>query len=456
MRVLAVPMLYTDASVSGVSVIANLAASVTAAAELELPEYWEIVVASRPSGYGSQQVDWLKRPRVSVQPLGDVTDVNEDPPVSWDMLRPLLPRKGRVVFDVVLNNRYLHSATIANTLQVPPGKWYQTIEIPVVTWLTETGLDKREWQLNSKPGVALLTACAMTGPFVVMNQADADWLTGVLDREALVYVVPPCADLSRLTPEKRRRDRRVVFHGGSIEGRRRLKALHDALPAEADLLLTSQQTFSPGAFPRARTISNVDHEEYLRLLPQGDIVYVGSEYEGTGLGWMEAIASGMLPVLLDAGWMAARLPAGYPLQARTPGELRAVLARAVAEYDELWDEWMPKVLDGLAGFQPAAVAQRMHDTLAEIAEPARKRNLAAAQKWSPGFDLLARAVEAEGWSVVTDARPLWKAMSRQSRTGLEPSWYSPAALRWMLMALGYEDRHEQSGLDLRREDAARA
>ena len=375
------------------------------------------------------------------------------PPISPAVIEGLRPARGDLVIDVILNTKFLHSAAIAANL-FTSGRWKQAIQIPVFTWLTETTLDRGLHELKTVAAESLQIASLLAGPLLVLNEYDRKEVErlamkylqpGVVDQAMdRVYVVHPVFDAAQIDARDYKRDRdrkqKVLFHGGSLGAKRMVEPMLEAVVEQSlpvDVVLKTQNAAKPDRFPPAVTEGNVNHSRYIATLGEGDIQFIGAYYEGTGLGYMEGIWSGMLPIALDAEWVRYRLPDGYPFIVSDWREFGDAVRIMVEKYDSIYREWMPRLRERLGRYTPEYAAKQFADAVDR--ESAAGHNLKLATKLKPGFDLLQAGVLEEAWTEIRSYDFVRDEMRKRSEKGLNFKWLTDLALHWMLQAAGYED-----------------
>lgn len=408
----------------------------------------------------------------------DPWETNEDwslnwewPPITVRMMDPFLPKRGKVLFDFVLSEKYLHSATLAAPFHIRAGQWRQAIEIPIVTWIDETTLGRRNPQLGLDGSIGLLAASAMTGPILVLNDYDLDevervlrqtltpaWVKVILERS---HVVRPTADLSRIDArfdryEQERTQRAemgktTVFHGGSLgEGARRVPIIADAIETlraegvnvEGRFKTQHRRGNAPDLVRRMEHCGTVEmevfHDRYVESFGEGDILYMGVEYNGTGIGYMEGIRSGMIPLAIDEVWTRDRLPDHYPFIVK-PDQVTEALRMMIGRLPQIREQWQQKLRGALHPFTPQETARSFTDALSAILEPVRERNLDVVTDVKPPFSLLQAAVMEKAWTKVEGTGMLYEAMRVRSKKDTNFKYVTPMSLRLMMIALGYVD-----------------
>lgn len=474
MRVVVLPEWYTSDDLSGNSQVSSTLALLKGCQAVE-PTFAEFVLPVR-EGKMHWSDDLFDAPWIRTWEV-DENYRNE----SWDH-RPfgtpvMLPfRGGKVIVDLVLNMKQLHGGAVKLSTLGQPGQWTFLPEIPVVTYNTNSPLDEHLPAVRSRAGHAGMMSDALVGPVFVQGERErqaylelaASYLAPAvvdgLDVRILKAAFEPLGPdlrhgLNGLRAARREVEGRVVaFHGGSFEAKRKTTqiALAVAIAKVAGvpirLVLKTQATALSGReFPGAEIEMGVSHERYLQSFVDGDVVICADDYVGDGgtaLSFMEAVDSGMLPVILAGPQQGSRLPAGYPLVARSWDEMPAALRLAATYYDALQREWSPRLIDKIGEWTGPSVGRDFVTMSREILDPVRQSNIEAAKKKQPFFDLVKKAVREEGWTEITDPAVVREAVSARSRTQGSFGNLTPLLLRWMLMALGYADRCDRPGLSM--------
>jgi len=479
MRFLSLIELYTSKDLSGNSMMNNMQAVLEGLDAIGSRHYCEWVVPPNKN-----ELNWddsyFQKPWINTLPMGDPFISQFDfPPISMETMTPLLPKKGKVLFDYVLNQKFFHSAALKLAFTVPPGKWYQQIEVPVVTYYTESSLDDRLPTMREEAGYALISSAAAVGPVFVMNEYDRDELFRVVRRcmsPSMVdrimkwtYVIRACADYPPIDKqreefEQKRAARRretgkvAVFHGGSLEGKRHLEQVAKQLYELTSKGFPIQGVFKTQHTPKENPFgeqqvqleTGVGHRRYIESLHEGDVLVCACDYEGTGLAYMEAIRSGQIPVVTDTVWIRNRLPKDYPFIAKGMADLRVKLAYVAKNFDEVKAQWGKKLIEFTEPWGTIDVARAWDAAVKQFMEPVAKRNIETVQRISPAYGLLEEAVKAEQWPEVSDLSVVYKAMSARSRAQADFKYISPLAMKWMLTSFGYVDMCDGPKLHMKR------
>lgn len=504
---------YTAWDLSGVSQANTLLHMVDALQRLPEPERM-LLHLPREGGRFVWPDGWFDRPGVEPLYVGANDGFRTVEPFELDEVQPILPKRGRLLFEYLLNGRYLHGTQLMLQMWAARSKWRWTPEMSLLTWYTESTIDPRLVGLRTRAAQALMAAAASMGSMIVMNEYDRIEALGMLeplipehDWERVArrtYVVNAAADfdvIDRRRPEyeaerKARREagRWTLYQGGSSEKKRlwremvtivgdlnsaRMPEAHAVMKTQvpdADTWLKQQvagvtkderdrlEAIPESAFSIA---SGVGHVRYVDSLGEGDVLWMAPDYEGTGLAYMEAIRSGMVPVVIDSVWARTRLPEKYPLVVDlkdAPGAVEFALRNAPA----LWKEWGDRLLAALDPYAPDAVVAKYREVVAEATAFTRLKNMEGVRLVQPAYGVLESYLDECKPAEVTDAKWLKAEMSEHARHALKPKknpytgyereagapvdfgYVSEMTLWWMLRALGYRDRCDRPGLSMER------
>lgn len=376
-------------------------------------------------------------------------------------LATLETMKSKWCYDFLLNHRYENSNVIANAVLEVPNRFDLGLPRRVVTYFTETWYDERLPHLRTAHGRQCVAASILAGPALVMTEIDRRALLDLLREffrpaqvaraEAWLHVVPPCIDTS-LVDERlgeyamARATRRAagvthVFHGGSLEPKRHLPQMVQAAGDIAKIrklrfvVKTQKEVGDPFQASHVDYEGGVNRAKYLDALGQGDILWCGSEYEGTGLAYMEAIRSGMAALFLDSPWIRERIPANYPFVVDRPEKIGDVLLHMIDHPAEA--ESAAKALRAFQGdrWSATSVGLGMLETLAPHLDQWRAEAEASLGGifW---FKLLREALEAERPARCTagEATNLIAARTRTGKVSIRV--YD---LKLAMQVLGYQD-----------------
>lgn len=487
MRAMAVMEMYTSDDLSGVSMVNTTMDLFKALADDGRRHYAQLIVPPRGGTY-TWPDGFFSRPYCCAIEIGDEYPLNSDsPPISARLGKAINPGRGKILYDYVLNEKFFHTSTLSMSLYTAPSKWRQVFDVPVVNWLWESTLDDRLPLHATDGALSLLAAGTWVSDTFVMNDYDVDEFARQMRRflpadrletylAEHTHVLRAGFDVESIVSRREEYDaaraaRReddptlVLMHGGSFERKRRLpfgaratEKVREKEGRPVRMLLTTQH--GPGGHGGAGILEergaevrcNVGRRQWLDWLGDGDLVYVGAEYEGTGLAYMEAILSGMLPVGFAETWISTRLPADYPLLVDTEREFEKALVRAVDEYDALKDEWHDRLVESLKPFDSIEVARGYDEVTRKLVDGVWEKNLHTARTTQPAYGILEKAVDAEGLTEIDDALQVYDLLTKHSDKGAEFHYVTPLALNWMLRALGFTDCADRPGLHLTRSE----
>ncbi len=362
LRVLFVPEMYSSRRMTGISMFSNVLDMVRATVG---KLYWYFVVPPMESDYEPLDV---KLPNLELLHLGPekfepALPVN--PPLPWRLVRYLLEKGTELPFDVVLNQKYTYSTTLKDMMFRKDMMWMCGLDLPVVTYLTESGLDPDLPYLRQDSAIMGIMGGVSTGHTVVLCNADKEfvldharkylspWVVkNAMDR---VHVVRPGVDWSLVDArkeqyERERAERRKTgvvhfFHGGTFEAKKHVPQLAEMTVKLREMGMPvkfvvktqlEEKRASSKEFIRFDGVEvqfDVNRTTYLESLGQGDVLLCTIEYEGTGLAYLEAVRSGMVGAFLDRPWIRERLTPEYPFAATSLEGLQKKLWAVVKDLD---------------------------------------------------------------------------------------------------------------------------
>ena len=258
-------------------------------------------------------------------------------------------------YDVVLA-RYGLGTYVRMLSHVRSERYSNEIDVPIVSFLHETGVDRAHRHLN-EPAYALsiLSSVVVFEMVFVFNEADKKWLKDLayrylsssMYREVVrkpVEVVRPLFDEDEFTDDmyeesvkarvKRLREEGDVylFHAGSLEAKRRLdivyrKIKQTGLGRLKMLLCISNDARKPWLddYEVVKFYRGLDRTSFLKKFAEGDVGLCLSKYEGTGIANIEMMASGMPMIVWREMWNIDRVPKGYPWIVSGDSQLLAML-----------------------------------------------------------------------------------------------------------------------------------
>jgi len=356
-NVLLLPQLYSASNLFGVSMVNYLYDLVSVVNAVRDDVHWWFGVPETSDVVRWSAEDFAGLDRVTVFPVLPNGGANRStvrdgfagvdyPFYSRECLRLFADLPRYLQFDVVLSNFYTAQTVPALQASYPPAYHYLLPKVgqpTVINLLTETWLDKSLSQLCAPAGrQAVVFSAAASDINLVLTRADADelvlearkLLAPALARSLRPLVQRPVLDSAKVPVFERPVGRRTFFHGGTLEAKRHVRELVEhvgrlAAVCDVRLLNTTQLQTAPAwtegrlSYLEMRTGCNRLH--YLEALADGDFCLCMVDYEGTGLGYTEAILSGMTPVWLRRPWNVGRLPDDYPFFCRGKAEMHQAM-----------------------------------------------------------------------------------------------------------------------------------
>jgi hypothetical protein len=463
MRILLVFELYSSNDVQGISMV-NTTMDIVKATEGKA--FWYVVFPQKGGKMTWDESYFEQFKNLKILPIGPdrIMPACDHPPLDPGIYAHLYPMKFfDNSYDVILNQRYCHSAEIDMMTFLPKARYYNPVKVPVVTYFTESWEDKRLPKLKELSCQISVAIAALFGKVMTMTELDRDVLMEVVktyfsysaQNQVLqnLAIVPPAVRwelVDQYTEQyeaeragRRKRNIFNVFHGGTFEGKRRLpllakvvKKMNDRGKTNVNLVLKTQVT---NKVPEFETMAQIEYgvtrPRFLKALSEGDIGACLSEFEGTGLAYLEMARSGMPMVFWDEKWLKGRLPEGYKYVVHNESELEAVLWMMVKGYDEALAESRRLIAHQDSMFGTENVAEKLlgffNRTIEEVREKERKhiRKLL-------GWEIIRDASFPEEFSLDF----AYDVMKANSRKGFDfRKMLKPSALRRMLIEYGYKD-----------------
>lgn len=366
--------------------------------------------------------------------------------------------------DAVWAGTYANALTLQIQQRRTHNRWSVPHTIPIINYWTETTIDQALVEMAKDDVCGSLAVSAATMPMAVMNDFDLEdlkritskYLSAAMTQRALsqAFIVPPPLNIARVDKrfeeyEKTRKARKemVIFHGGSKEGKRHVDDLINAteiarkLGADVRLMLTTQGTMTPDR-PWITVEENCNGERYLELFGEGDILWMMADYEGTGIGYMEAVRSGMLPICNSkALWIKDRIPKSYPAWVDSPKNVDNVAKMIVAIYkgrDRLKNEWQAKLIECMGRFSYDLVARQFIDGTKKAIAPWQAQNLDAAKKCF-AFQFVEKAAKSGAIPDNVTLDEMYDIAKEQTDSGMALDWVPKRAMRVMLQNVGWKD-----------------
>jgi hypothetical protein len=406
MRILYIPSIYLTKNISGVSVANAMWDTFHGMKQCsDEPLYVDYALPTKDIIVPEY---FLKPPWLNWTPVRQPQDFGNGgqahaPVHLMDDVDPF--NSGRA-YDCIMSSHYLFSGAMRARWYRQRGMWSERIHPPIITILCETGLDSYMPFLKDPDYEMLQIGSMSRGRTWVMNEADVDYLRGVFRRwlsnakaadllgrvdmiRAAVNFQWVDQHFDRFEGERAGRAKTGqinVFHGGGIVSAfRKLRIMIesvDKLHAVGENVWSVIKTQCTGKNPWEKHSSVLYHpglgrEAYNESLGDGDIAFVGTNYEGTGIAYMEAIRSGMLPLIIEntqaeVEWIKWRLPAGYPFICREEGAAGTLLFM-VKNFQALKAKWQTPLREALQPWNYTAMARdawtSCHKALDEVLAP---------------------------------------------------------------------------------------
>jgi hypothetical protein len=465
MRILVIFELYSSNDVLGISMV-NTTLDLVKATEGRA--FWYVVFPQKGGKMVWDESYFAKFPNLKLLTIGPdrIMPSCDHPPLDPGIYNHLYPMKFYdECYDLILNQRYCHSAEVDMMTFLPKARYYNPVKVPVVTYFTESWHDKRLPKLKELTCQISVAIGGLFGKIMTMTEYDREALMDVAKtyfsysaQNELIkntIVIPPAvrwdmvdanvSDYRKAREERRRKNIFNVFHGGTFESKRRLpllarvvKKMNDRGKTNVNLVLKTQVTNKTPEFEGLAQIEyGVTRPRFIQSLAEGDIGACLSEFEGTGLAYLEMARSGMPMVFWDEPWLKGRLPESYKYVVHGESELETVLWVMVNDYNDALAESDRLIKHQHAMFDSRSVAQRMMDffksTVDEVREKDRK-NVKKLLGWEIVMDSVEKMPETFSLDFAYDY------MRANSRKGFDfRKMLKPSALRRLLIEYGYED-----------------
>ena len=409
------------------------------------------------------KMDWC-----SVVHLGPEKVWKFRPFPSNELLNFIHPDSSHLAYDMILTRDTLQSFNFNFGLIKRAGAWFLPVDVPVAAMLNEALDDKNVIHQVEKAGIVATLASAMTCKILYVNSEHERSLLLALARKHLssaevvevdkkCVIIPHSVRLNhirkRVSAYNEARRKRIaetgqltVFHAGTYQSKRNLSkicagldALHPSLHKRFRFLNSSQQD----GIVTCRHIdvemrNGQSREQYHNNLAEGDILICMTESETTGFAYNEAIASGMLPIVIDAPWIRERMPPGHPW---IVSDIEKQLPVALKWVSENWSK-VPKQIDAcmehLKGFDLDFLAPKWMKSLQMIAQDFHTeswKNLSTVM----GVKYFQQALDKTPSNLLGYDDLIKTAQVCAEVDGVSLRSLTPFAMRLVLMANGYED-----------------
>lgn len=421
--------------------------------------------------------DQLAGPGLTVEPCGTHDDWMTGLPEPGIPI-PVVNLIVRRPFDLVINRKFLHTAQLAYWLLPSPYRWNPGYRLPIVTWYSETMADRWKPLLQTAESVPLTLAMLdASARAVVATAYERDlviaWArkenaTRTLDYINKVACLPVPVETSTLRASRHslmaaRLDRRKhvktfgLIHGGTLQAKMHVKDGQDAVGTlvargvPIRFVISTQNDAKDVGLPYVTLFARQSRTNWWGNLSAGEFFYCGSDYEGTGIALIEAVASGLLPIVRPMPWIEDRIPQGYPLVGKTADQLAIVLNYAIEHYDTLVERWLPEWDRTLKQNTASVVAARCADTILRPLQQAMlARRAGEMARHQPMWGLAQKVAPRLPDRMTTPARTLSTYVREASETKADFKHVSERVWRAMAIALGYEDICDGPVIGLRR------
>jgi len=465
MRILVIFELYSSNDVLGISMV-NTTLDLVKATEGEA--FWYVIFPQKGGKMVWDESYFAKFKNLKLLTIGPtrIMPSCDHPPLDAGVYQHLYPLNFYdECYDVILNQRYCHSAEVEMMTFLPKARYYNPVKVPVVTYFTESWNDKRLPKLQELACQLMVANAGLFGKVITMTEYDRDAMMEVAKtffsysaRNELIKntaVIPPAVrwqliDTNLEKYAKARKERREknivnVFHGGTFESKRKLpllaltvKKMNDRGRTNVNLVLKTQVTNKTPDFEGLAQIEyGVTRPRFIQSFEEGDIGVCLSEFEGTGLAYLEMARSGMPMIFWDEKWLKGRLPEDYPYMVRSGGDLETMLWVMVDHYDEAL-KWSRKLMDYQNEmFATENVAAKMmaffSSTILEVRR-AERDHVRKLLGWEIIKDSVGRMPETFSLDFAYDY------MKANSKTGFDfRKMLKASALRRLLFEYGYYD-----------------
>jgi hypothetical protein len=366
---------------------------------------------------------------------------------------------------------YVDALSLQIQQHAPMSRWVIPQQLPIINYWTETTIDRALGPMSTDEVAGTIAMGAAAVPTAVMNSFDlkdlnritSKYLSPSMKLKAMsqAFIVPPAFDASKIDSKfefyERSRatnligDSVTIFHGGSKESKRHVDDLVSAVElvrqwgANVSVHLTTQGKIEFDK-PWVTVKSDCNGDDYINSFGEGDFLWMMADYEGTGIGYMEAVRSGMMPICNSkALWVKDRVPKDYPVWVENPGNHEAVAKLLFALWkgkNQLKSQWQAKLIASMDPWSDVAVAKAfINGTHASIKEP--KKANEELVKSNFGYQFLLKAVEKGDLPERVDLDGARAAMTRNTDSAMPFDWIPNRALRTMLETVGWNDTYEE-------------
>jgi len=381
-----------------------------------------------------------------------------------------LVRDKEFAIDAVWTCNYPHTASLQTLQHSLVSKWDVECPLPIINYFMETTLDADLFQMRYDEIAGSIAMSAACTPMAVMNLFDRieiyrlarKYLSPAMVKKVQEnsFVLPPGFDTETIDGnigvyELERQARRDtgqinIFHGGANDKKRHISSLINAVKEvrkkgiDCHVYLTTQNKWKSEE-DWVHIQENCVGDDYINSFGNGDLLWMASDYEGTGIGYMEAVRSGMIPLCnRNALWVKDRIPSSYPVWFDNPdnvGNIAVLLAGVIKKFDEIKDSHQRNLIDSMSPFSLKCVAGDFVYLTQKAIIPQVEKNEEIARSCF-AFQFLQYAESKLVGRRVTP-NEVYEAMTAETEKQMDFKWVGVRGLRYMLMSLGFKDTYEE-------------
>lgn len=399
---------------------------------------------------------------------------------DYQILRPQLVDKLRdtsFIIDAYFSNSSTQAAMLKLLLRSSSTEWHVPLDLPIIVRLSESTTDKRILPLQYSCGGGLVALGATECTIFAMTKAEVSEMSRLAERylssaacakvNVNVKYLQACFDATTIdanfTAYEAERTARLatgqvnIFHAGTLHSARRVNELI-ILARKARLsgrnvhliLLTQDKDGYPveeSDKSWIHTYGGCNRDDVVSHLGKGDLCWVGTDYEGTGLAYMEAIYSGMMPICVKRPWLEERINSTYPLWLDSLTAAKSeMLMYAITDAQKVLKlrESQKSTRKMVTPWTHRVAGVQWHNMLRSVIDASNKLNCVSCESYFPHKFF----VKAEAEGIIGEKVLLLeavKAATSLTDKKVEFKWIGPRAARFMLMSLGYVDTGEGLG-----------
>lgn len=375
-----------------------------------------------------------------------------------------------IVLDCILTKTYPHVTSLKLLQHTLASKWELFLPIPVINYFSETTLDKDlcKWGLNEDYAAGMIALSVACTPMYVLNEFDKDevyrlckkYLSPSMLSKTFgnVHVLKPSFDPdyidSKFSDYEQQREARLsegrinIFHGGAVDPKRHVADLINAVAqvrnlgrdVHVHLVTQNSQSYEQEWI---HCVNNCNGKDYLDQFGEGDLLWMAADYEGTGLGYMEAVRSGMIPVCNSkALWVSDRIGDEYPFYFENfTDEAPLLISAMVKDFQKYKSQWQSKLIDITSPWTSKGVAESFKNMTPEVIKPYEDANIEAAKKCF-GFNFLVTADKKGLIPNKISLSDVPKIMTSVTDKEFPFEWVGLRGIWYMMKAIGFSDTYD--------------